>query len=469
GSSMGVSSNFNPFAAEAMSTQGAKKTSDDLLDLFNAPAQPPQPHMDATNPFAQFTSPNPASAQSSVYPSVGGVVAQPIASSSAFPESNGHSNGFQTDFVRAFSNRNTNDSGGDGMSDANPFLNAGQTAPAAGSVWQPELSSEQAPVTNTEVTDTQSGIVTGQAMNPFGANPFHAQGEFEHGLHLNTLLITPTFYVSGGTPQHIQHMDAQRFGTTNSSANDSPISFQMQQQQQYSQSMDNTDRQAAPVCTAETISTQPKPIYEQTPFSHTDGSYSGPSPFSMGAMQSVGNMPGGNDQMPAHENTHPQQQGWEWSLLNFCVLLLSCCVVMFVICTFDPFSTQQGQPKMGSDIDSALSNLADNLSISGNNQGRPVQWGGHQQQGPGQMQISSTAPAMASYGAPPQYTTPFGQYAPQAYPGQMPQWQVQQHVYPTPQHPQGAPSGYPVYGGAPMGYGQVAQPHPQSGQDPFGF
>ncbi|VDP07154.1 unnamed protein product [Heligmosomoides polygyrus] len=33
------SSNFNPFAAEAMSGQGAKKPQDDLLDLFNAPAQ----------------------------------------------------------------------------------------------------------------------------------------------------------------------------------------------------------------------------------------------------------------------------------------------------------------------------------------------------------------------------------------------------------------------------------------------
>ncbi|KAK5985553.1 hypothetical protein GCK32_007259 [Trichostrongylus colubriformis] len=107
---------------------------------------------------------------------------------------------------------------------------------------------------------------------------------------------------------------------------------------------------------------------------------------------------------------------------------------------------------MGSDIDSALSNLARNLSSTGNNQG--------QQQGPGQMQISSTAPAMASYGTPTQFTTPFGQYAPQAYPRHMPQWQLQQYVYPTPQHPQGAPTSYPVCG-APMGYGQVTQPHPQ--------
>ncbi|KAK6062222.1 ANTH domain protein [Cooperia oncophora] len=71
GPSAGVSSSFNPFAAEAMSAQAPKKTSDDLLDLFNAPAQPQQSQMDPTNPFAQFTAP--ANAQTSVYPSVGGV------------------------------------------------------------------------------------------------------------------------------------------------------------------------------------------------------------------------------------------------------------------------------------------------------------------------------------------------------------------------------------------------------------
>ncbi|PIO71396.1 hypothetical protein TELCIR_06714 [Teladorsagia circumcincta] len=219
----------------------------------------------------------------------------------------------------------------------------GQTAPSAGSMWQPEFSSEYTSVTNTEAANSHPGMGTSQPTNPFSGASLQTQG---------------------GTPQHLQqHMDAQRFASANSS------------------------------------------------------------------------------------------------------------------CTFDPFSTQQGQPKIGSDIDSALSNLADNLSISGNNQGRPVQWGGPQQQGQPQMQIPSSvtapsvgAPPMASYGAPPQYTTPFGQYAPQAYPGgHMPQWQVQPHVFPAPQHPQGAPSGYPVYGGAPMGYGQVAQPHPQSGQDPFGF
>ncbi|XGW21657.1 hypothetical protein V3C99_004548 [Haemonchus contortus] len=383
-SSVGASSNFNPFAAEAMSAQTTKKTSDDLLDLFNAPAQPSQPQMDPTNPFAQFTSPN---AQNSVYPSVAG----------------------------------------DGITDANPFLNMGATTAPPGSMWQPEFSSEHASMTNAEAADAHTGIATSQATNPFGNVSFQAQG---------------------GTPQHLQHGDAQRFASANSSSNNSPIPLHLQQQQ-FSQNVDGGDRPVPPpTCAAETISSQPKSIYEQTPFSQADGSYSGQSPFPVGAMQTTANMPRSNEQTSALEST------------------------------FDPFSTQQqGQAKIGSDIDSALSNLADNLSISGNNQGRPVQWGGTQQQGTAQMQIPSSVPApsvgappMASYGAPSQYTTPFGQYAPQAYPGgHMPQWQVQPHVFPAPQHTQGPPSGYPVYGGAAMGYGQVSQPHPQPGQDPFGF
>ncbi|XGW21656.1 hypothetical protein V3C99_004548 [Haemonchus contortus] len=432
-SSVGASSNFNPFAAEAMSAQTTKKTSDDLLDLFNAPAQPSQPQMDPTNPFAQFTSPN---AQNSVYPSVAGVVAQPVAPapSTVFSETNGHSNGFQADFVRAFSSRNTNDNGGDGITDANPFLNMGATTAPPGSMWQPEFSSEHASMTNAEAADAHTGIATSQATNPFGNVSFQAQG---------------------GTPQHLQHGDAQRFASANSSSNNSPIPLHLQQQQ-FSQNVDGGDRPVPPpTCAAETISSQPKSIYEQTPFSQADGSYSGQSPFPVGAMQTTANMPRSNEQTSALESAQLQQQG-----------------------TFDPFSTQQqGQAKIGSDIDSALSNLADNLSISGNNQGRPVQWGGTQQQGTAQMQIPSSVPApsvgappMASYGAPSQYTTPFGQYAPQAYPGgHMPQWQVQPHVFPAPQHTQGPPSGYPVYGGAAMGYGQVSQPHPQPGQDPFGF
>ncbi|KAK6062221.1 hypothetical protein COOONC_00119 [Cooperia oncophora] len=314
-------------------------------------------------------------------------------------------------------------------------------------MWQPQFTPEHTSVTNTELADSHPGVVTSQATNPFGAVPFNAQG---------------------GTPQHLQHVDAQRFASADSSSNNSPVPFQSPQQH-FSQNVENADRQVPPSSIAETVSSQPKGIYEQTPFcrlfthcmpsvhqvqfnstsfsAHADGSYSGPSPFSVGAMQSASSMPRNNEQISAREST------------------------------FDPFTTQQGQGKIGSDIDSALSNLADNLSISASNQGRPVQWGGPQQQGPAQMQIPSSvtapsvgAPPMASYGAPPQYTTPFGQYAPQAYPGApMGQWQVQPHVFPAPQHTQGAPSGYSVYGGAAMGYGQVAQPHPQSGQDPFGF
>ncbi|KAJ1358372.1 Phosphatidylinositol-binding clathrin assembly protein unc-11 [Parelaphostrongylus tenuis] len=259
--SMANTSNFNPFATEAMSNQ-TKKPTDDLLDLFNTPAQPSAQHqIDATNPFAEFTSPNSTSqAPTNVYPSVGTVVGQSVGSSAGASSAvNGHSNGFQADFAGAFSPRKTG--------------------------------------------DTHGG-------------------------------------------------------------------------------------------------------------------------------------------------------------------------------SFDPFGVQQGQSKIGGDIDSALSNLADNLSITGSSQVRPVQWGGPQQQGqpqvsmplPGTVPPVAAHPQMQSYGTPTQYTTPFGQYTPQVYGGHVPQWQMQPpHVYSTPQHSQVAPSTYPMYGGTAMGYGQPTQPHPQQGQDPFGF
>ncbi|KAJ1358374.1 Phosphatidylinositol-binding clathrin assembly protein unc-11, variant 3 [Parelaphostrongylus tenuis] len=142
--SMANTSNFNPFATEAMSNQ-TKKPTDDLLDLFNTPAQPSAQHqIDATNPFAEFTSPNSTSqAPTNVYPSVGTVVGQSVGSSAGASSAvNGHSNGFQADFAGAFSPRKTGDTHGDvGMSDANPFLTGAQPPPpptAAASMWKPD-------------------------------------------------------------------------------------------------------------------------------------------------------------------------------------------------------------------------------------------------------------------------------------------------------------------------------------------
>ncbi|VDM58903.1 unnamed protein product [Angiostrongylus costaricensis] len=107
---MATTSNFNPFAAEALANQ-AKKPNDDLLDLFNTPAQPPaQPQMDATNPFAQFSAPNSSSqAPTNVYPSVGADI---------------------------------------GVSDANPFLTGvqQQEPPPPASMWKPEVDPNTAPV-----------------------------------------------------------------------------------------------------------------------------------------------------------------------------------------------------------------------------------------------------------------------------------------------------------------------------------
>ncbi|KHJ98900.1 hypothetical protein OESDEN_01109 [Oesophagostomum dentatum] len=178
---------------------------------------------------------------------------------------------------------------------------------------------------------------------------------------------------------------------------------------------------------------------------HTDGNYSTQPSFPPSMMQPSG----GTEKSMDQSQGNPAQQS-----------------------TFDPFATQQAQPKIGGDIDSALSNLAENLTISGSNQGRPVQWTGPQQQGQPQVPVSSSMPAptvapqMPSYGAPPQYTTPYGQY-PQTYGGQMPQWQMQHpQMFAAPQQ---APAPGYMYGGTAMGYGQMpSQPHPQQGQDPFG-
>uniref|UniRef100_A0A1I7XQL8 3-hydroxyisobutyryl-CoA hydrolase, mitochondrial n=1 Tax=Heterorhabditis bacteriophora TaxID=37862 RepID=A0A1I7XQL8_HETBA len=87
---------------------------------------------------------------------------------------------------------------------------------------------------------------------------------------------------------------------------------------------------------------------------------------------------------------------------------------------FDPFNTSQQQPqsRMGADIDSALSNLADNLTISASNQGKPIHWGGQPQTGATPIRPSGPSavnaqvqppPQMQTYGTP-HYATPFGQY-----------------------------------------------------------
>ncbi|KJH52956.1 hypothetical protein DICVIV_00825 [Dictyocaulus viviparus] len=423
-------SNFNPFAAEALSQQGVKQSNDDLLDLFNAPTQvayrpirsglyqaletfllvnanrrgtplfdrltmpSTQHHIDATNPFAQYTAPNNSSqAPTNVYPSVGAVVGQSVPSSTGVSEVN--SNGFQADFVGAFAARKVGDTNGDiGKSDHNPFLTDIQGTSPPTSMWNSNFNS----------VSVSSG----------------APGTEE---------CQCAFHVTEAAPQQT---NPTRFSSTNSSTNNSPVPFQIQQQQ------------------------MPHNVLSSA--ANTDGSYSDQSHFSVNMVQQA-NTVQSSEQSPPHESVPSHQQG-----------------------SFDPFTSQQGQgqPKIGGDIDSALSSLADNLSISGNSQTyfrRPVQWGGPQQHGQPQvsMPLPVTVPPVAhpqlqSYGAQPQYTTPFGQYTPQAYGGHMPQWQMQPpRVYSTPQHSQAAPSNFPIYGGTGMGYGQTNQPHPQPGQDPFGF
>ncbi|EPB74722.1 ANTH domain protein [Ancylostoma ceylanicum] len=378
-------------AADASSaSEGPKKTNDDLLDLFNVPTQQPaQSHIDATNPFAQFTAPTSSSATTAggVYPPVGGVMVQPIASSTV-PETVGQSNGFQTDFARAFANRKPNDANGDGGSETNPFLVSENMAqPCAATMWQPAFSAAptttsahaQEPQVGTAISGSEGE--SAQFGNPFG---------------------------------NVQQKEP---------ANNSPVPFHLQQQNVPMSAAESMAR-TVPSTNAPPVMSQPKGIYEHTPFSHTDGSYSGQPSFPPSMMH-----PGGGAE---NNKEHP----------------------------------------------------------------RPVQWGGPQQQGQPQVPVSSSvavptvaAPQMPSYGGPPQYSTPYGQYAPQTYGSHMPQWQMQHpqseltsskvmafrvekhvlvSVFPTPQHSQAAAPGY-MYGGAAMGYGQMpAQPHPQQGQDPFG-
>ncbi|ETN83921.1 ANTH domain protein [Necator americanus] len=439
-SSSVAASNFNPFATEAASTsEGSKKTNDDLLDLFNPPAQQPaQSHIDATNPFAQFAAPSGSNTVAAgVYPPVGGVGVQ----QSAILETVGHANGFQTDFVRAFANRKTNDTNGDGGSDTNPFLVSESTTQSFGTTrWQggfgaePPTTSEATRVEEPQVCSTISGS---EAVNVQPGNPFG--------------IVKPKEPVFHGVGAAMPQGDSQHFQSSTSSSTNSPVAFHLQQHQASFPGAEAMSR-AVPSTSAPVVPSQPKGIYEHTPFSHTDGSYSAQPSFPT-SMVELGGQDRNREQSPAHPSVSAQQQG-----------------------TFDPFTTQPGQTKIGGDIDSALSNLADNLSISGSAQGRPVQWGGPQQQSQPQVSVPTSmpvptvaAPQIPSYGSPPQYSSPYGQYAPQTYGSHIPQWQMQHpQVFPAPQHSQNTAPGY-IYGGAAMGYGQMpTQSHPQQGQDSFG-
>ncbi|EYC46331.1 hypothetical protein Y032_0401g786 [Ancylostoma ceylanicum] len=276
-------SSFNPFAADASSaSEGPKKTNDDLLDLFNVPTQQPaQSHIDATNPFAQFTAPTSSSATTAggVYPPVGGVMVQPIASSTV-PETVGQSNGFQTDFARAFANRKPNDANGDGGSETNPFLVSENMAqPCAATMWQPAFSAAPT-TTSAHAQEPQVGtaISGSEGESAQFGNPFGNVQQKEP--------VPSTFHGVGAA-------------SSNSSSNNSPVPFHLQQQNVPMSAAESMAR-TVPSTNAPPVMSQPKGIYEHTPFSHTDGSYSGQPSFPPSMMH-----PGGGAE---NNKEHPSAQ-----------------------------------------------------------------------------------------------------------------------------------------------------------------
>ncbi|KAK0424943.1 hypothetical protein QR680_008935 [Steinernema hermaphroditum] len=176
---------------------------------------------------------------------------------------------------------------------------------------------------------------TKQTVNSALHNPFGAMQQNANALH--TAGVSPAVV----TPQVPEPPSFAAPPSNQSSTTASPIHFSQQQQQ-----MQATTQPVAIPGGGKHLG-----IYEQTPFSGNDGSYTSPSNFFQAMQQQQQFNPGVG--MPA-----PQQGG------------------------FDPFAQAQVTSASGNkfgagrDVDSALSSLVDNLAIGGSsNQGKPVQWG----------------------------------------------------------------------------------------------
>uniref|UniRef100_A0A0R3S521 ENTH domain-containing protein n=1 Tax=Elaeophora elaphi TaxID=1147741 RepID=A0A0R3S521_9BILA len=254
-----------------------------------------------------------------------------------------------------------------------------------------------------------------------------------------------------------QQPDIPTFGAPPSgasSANASPVHFGMSTQA--------PPPPPPPPSQSAATTNQNLTIYEQTPFSRMDGSYTSspviPRMLHQQAAAShagIQNIPGGNHVIcsllllrTASLNAYGTQQ------------------LPSVPCAA---TTQAGKFNSG-DLDSALSSLADNLSVSGkgaNNHGKPVQWNNQ-----GGVRPASAAHAIAQ----PQYTTlppqqwpPMGIYAPQ--PGIYAQ-QPMMGIYAQPGYnPQIQQAAAPVYGmtpgQAPAQAGQAQQAAPPPPHRPF--
>uniref|UniRef100_A0A914EGY1 ENTH domain-containing protein n=1 Tax=Acrobeloides nanus TaxID=290746 RepID=A0A914EGY1_9BILA len=384
---------FNPFGAPQPQQQHGQP---DLMNLFDTPRSQQNSAaagIDTTNPFAASLFQQPATA------------AAPPMYSQIQPQFNA------PDFGAASGGTNPFLMGGGGGSD----LSGGNAAPAPGGGWNQQGYAPQQPSWNppygSNVNGTNAGDiepnridkVNMELQNPFGAMQTNA--EALHIAGVSTAVATP------------QISQAPNFGapappSNPSSENASPVPFNQPQSQGIQ----------IPQGGGQTLG-----IYEQTPFSGNDGSYNAPSFLQQQMQQQQGGSGGPPSRPPPPGGPHQPQPG------------------------FDPYSTTSssgGTPtagnKLGKDVDTALSSLVDNLSIStANQQNRAVPWGNspksQQQQQPQQSMMSQSQPMMQQQ--PMQYGM---QTQPQAW--QQPQmnpYGMQPGMY-------GQPMMQPGYGQMPM-------------------
>uniref|UniRef100_A0A915Q728 Uncharacterized protein n=1 Tax=Setaria digitata TaxID=48799 RepID=A0A915Q728_9BILA len=295
-------------------------------------------------------------------------------------------------------------------------------------------------VVSCDVSQQPSEMVNSALRNPFGAMQQNAQAL--HTAGVSATVITP------------QQSDMPTFGAPPSGAsseNASPIHFGINTQ---------TAPPPPPPPPPAMMPNQNLTIYEQTPFSRMDGSYTS-SPViprllhqqAAAAHAGVQNISGGNRiiclLLCTHSKLFIKRFGTGTANLN--------AYGAQQLPSLPPSASTQAGKFTGGDLDSALSSLADNLSVSGKgttNQGKPVQWNN---QGGVRPAGGAHPVAQPQYGAiPPQQWPPMGLYAPQ--PGIYAQ-QPMIGMYAQPGYnPQMQQAAAPVYGIAP---GQTAT---QAGQ-----
>uniref|UniRef100_A0A914WRA3 ENTH domain-containing protein n=1 Tax=Plectus sambesii TaxID=2011161 RepID=A0A914WRA3_9BILA len=162
-------------------------------------------------------------------------------------------------------------------------------------------------------------------------------------------------------------------------------------------------------------------IYDQTPFSHMDGSYTSTPVFPSHMMMMGGQPQGGMDSPSMQHRASPSQGGYAGEFSSPVVLLAGMDPYARDNMMRPPSATggqmmgQQQQPGKQSfakgDLDSALSSLANNLTIDNKSSGtnKPVQWGGPRppvapaamQPMPGAQPVWGAPQAGMAYGPPP--------------------------------------------------------------------